>query len=434
MAGTKSLLLGPEWDSVVTDVEDAVESALQGILGAGDSIEAGELDDRIRKLCSERADAHPRVRNARDPRIAAAVARDAGYDLTGFGPIEPLLFDSRVDEVMVNAPDKVWVEMGGRIRQAPVRFRDDGHLASVISKIATADDRLCDPAHPLCDCTIHRPGTPFDGSRVNAVSTPINPDHPSLDIRKFRADKMTLEDLMGVGSFDQRCADFMNAMVRARMNVIISGGTGSGKSTLLNALSQTIPDDQRIVTIEDTCELQIRKPDVVRMEARPAGSEGTGRVTIRDCVVNSLRMRPDRIIVGECRDEEAFDMLQAMGTGHDGSLTTVHANSAREAVDERLVAMVQDAKPNMPVPTIRRNITNAVDVVVYLRRFRDGSRKVTEIAELQGMQGDVMTVASLIRYDVESGLWVPSGDRLTDAHMERFAINGVEINERWFRR
>lgn len=355
-------------------------------------------------------------------------------DLFFLGPIEGLLADPTVTEIMVNGPDDVRIERRGVILPTDVRFRSDDHIVSVINRIALADDRHCDKgSSPMTNATLHRPGTDFDGSRVNLVVPPIAVDHPLIDIRKFRQDMLTPQALIEAGEFDASVGEILEALVRARMNILIVGGTGSGKTTLLNVVSSYIPDDQRIITIEDTCELKLAKSHVVRMESRQKGTEGTGEVTIAQIVVNALRQRPDRIVVGECRSGEAFHMLQAMQTGHDGSLTTIHANNARHSLTrlEQMVQMAPDAS-TMPPDAIMSIITDAVDIVVHVRRWPDGRRRIAEIVEVQGMQGTVPTTAQLITYDESSGSWNSTGERLNKTHRERFLSNGVEIDEGWW--
>ena len=292
----------------------------------------------------------------------------------------------------------------------------------------------------MCDCKLRRRGASFDGSRVNAVWRPIAVDHPTLDIRKFRNDLLTPEALIGMDTMDEKIADFLRALVEARMNIIISGGTGSGKTTLLNAVSNFIPNDQRIITIEDTAELNLAKDHVIRLEGRQANSEGAGLITIRQLVRNTLRMRPDRIVVGECRGAESFDMLQAMGTGHDGSLTTLHANDARRALG-RLEMMMQMSEEGagMPNRSIRQFISDAVDFIVQTRRFRDGSRRITEVVEVCGMQGDVITTGNIFKFQEEGmvdgriqGSFVPGGDRMMRSHIVRFENAGIPVNDSWF--
>ena len=376
------------------------------------------------------------------PDEAEQAARSVADDLFLLGPIEPLLADPEVTEIMVNGPDDVYIEQRGKISKSEVRFRDDEHIMRVIQRIAADDNRRCDTASPLCDCTLHRPSAPFDGSRVNATSKPISVDHPTLDIRKFRTDKLTMASLMEGGTLDERQAEIIESLVRARMNIIIMGGTGSGKTTLLNAVSNYIPDDQRIITVEDTAELKLAKSHVLRMEARQANLEGRGAITIRQIIKNTLRQRPDRIVVGEVRGGEAFDLLQAMGTGHDGSLTTLHANNSRAALTRlQMLVQMSDEGANMPPAAIMRIITDAVDFVVNVRRYQDGTRKVAEIAEVQGMQGDVPTLSIISQFVQEGyegkrvvGSFQPTGDRFCQDHKERFANNGVDIDEGWFDR
>lgn len=276
---------------------------------------------------------------------------------------------------MVNAPDDVWVERAGLLQKTPVTFEDDEHVKFVINRIASADGRRCDEAQPLCDCILNRPGAIFNGSRVAATAKGIAVDHNILNIRKFRPDAVEPEDLMALGTFDQRMLEFMEAIVLGRMNVVIAGGTGSGKTTLLNACSSFIPDNQRIVTIEDAPELRLQKPHVVRKTARRPNIEGEGEITIRQLVIHALRERPDRIVVGECRGGEAFDMIQAMMTGHEGSLTTVHSSNAREATT-RLRSMIQQTGTEMRSEQIMELIASAIDFIVFVNRFDiDGSRQ-----------------------------------------------------------
>lgn len=365
----------------------------------------------------------------------ARVAQEAVNDLFLLGPLETLLFDESVTEIMVNAPDEVYVERFGKLQLSNVRLRDDEHILSIVSRLASEDDKHCDKGAPMCNATLHRPGTSFDGSRLNLTVPPVAVDHPTIDVRKFRADVVTPEALMAAGEYDGRCAEILSAMVRARMNILVMGGTGSGKTTLLNALSCYIPDSERIITVEDTVELKLDKPHLVRMTTRQRSSEGTGEITIHDLVINTLRQRPDRIIVGECRGEEAFDMLQAMSTGHDGSLTTIHANNARHALS-RLQMMIQMAESagNMNPVDIMKVITDAVDVVVHVKRWPNGERHIDEIVEIQGVNeaNGVPTVAPVVLFDEQTRTWVPTGEKLTPSHRARFESNGVEIDDRWW--
>lgn len=363
-------------------------------------------------------------------------------DLFQLGPIEGLLRDPEVTEIMVNAPDQVFVERRGKIADSGVHFFDDEHIERTITKIVSADNRRCDTNSPMCDCTLHRAGEAFDGSRVNAVWKPIAVDHPLLDIRKFRNDMLTPESLVEMGTMDERCAEIIRALVRGRMNIIIVGGTGTGKTTLLNAASNYIPDGERIITVEDTSELNLAKEHVVREEARQANSEGVGEITIRQLVKNTLRQRPDRIVVGECRGAEAFDMLQAMGSGHDGSLTTLHANDPRQAISRlQMCIQMSPEGAQMPASGILRIIADAVDFIVQIKRFSDGSRKVVSISEICGMQGDVVTMGEIIRFVQDHdrddgrihGEWVPGGDRFCESHRVRLENAGVEVDDDWFR-
>ncbi|HEY0582919.1 MAG TPA: CpaF family protein [Chloroflexota bacterium] len=316
-------------------------------------------------------------------------------DVIGFGPIEPLLSDPTVSEVMVNGPKKIYFERKGRLLLSDVQFDDDDHVRRIIDRIVSPLGRHVDEASPIVDARLP------DGSRVNVVIPPISLVGPTITIRKFTKEKLRVDDLIRFGSVTPEIADFLKACVHSRLNIVISGGTGSGKTTLLNVLSNFIPDDERIVSIEDSAELQIAKEHWIRLETRPANIEGTGAVTARDCMKSTLRMRPDRVIVGECRGGEALDMLQAMNTGHDGSLTTGHANTPRDMLS-RLETMVLMAGMDLPVRAIREQISSAVDVIVQQSRMRDGSRKVTHITEVQGMEGDKITLQDVFLFEQES--------------------------------
>ena len=309
----------------------------------------------------------------------------------GLGPIEPLLDDESISEVMVNGPGDVYIEQQGRLRRVPVRFIDARSLMSVIERIVTPLGRRIDEGAPMVDARL------ADGSRVNAIIPPLSLVGPVLTIRKFAKRRFDIDRLVEIGTMSQGMADFLRVCVEHRRNVVVSGGTGSGKTTLLNALSDFIPDSERIVTIEDAAELRLSQHHVISLEARPANVEGKGQVTIRDLVRNSLRMRPDRIVVGECRGGEALDMLQAMNTGHDGSMTTGHANSPRDLLS-RLEVMVLMSGMELPVRAIREQIASAVDVVVQQSRFKDGKRRVTDIVEVRGMEGDTILLQTLFKF------------------------------------
>jgi pilus assembly protein CpaF len=312
----------------------------------------------------------------------------------GFGPIQPLLDDATVTEVMVNGPQRVYIERKGRLSLTLVKFDDDDHVRRVIDRIILPLGRRVDIDSPLVDARLP------DGSRVNAVIPPVAIDGPSITIRKFGSKKLTVDDLINFGSMTPQMAEFLKACVVSRLNVVVSGGTGSGKTTLLNVLSSFIPDDERIVTIEDAAELQLHQEHVVRLESKRANLDGKGEVTIRDLVRNSLRMRPERIVVGECRGGEALDMLQAMNTGHDGSLTTLHANAPRDAIS-RLETLTLMAGLDFPLKVIREQIASAIELIVQQARLRDGTRRITQITEVAGMEGDTVVLQDLFKFNEE---------------------------------
>lgn len=318
-------------------------------------------------------------------------------DVLGYGPIDPLLHDESVTEIMVNGPDQVFVERAGKAGMAPVSFLDEDHLRRVIEKIVAQVGRRIDESSPLCDARLP------DGSRVNAVIPPLAIGGPFLTIRKFSKDPLGIEDLIGFGTLTPAAARFLQACIIGKLNVIISGGTGSGKTTTLNVMSSFIPEGERVITIEDAKELQLGQDHVLCLESRPANVEGKGQVSIRDLVKNSLRMRPDRIVVGECRGGEALDMLQAMNTGHDGSLTTVHANTPRDAMT-RIETLTMMAGYDLPIRAIREQMSSAVDLVIQIGRQRDGSRKISHITEVQGMEGDVIILQDIFLFDFSAGV------------------------------
>ncbi len=317
-------------------------------------------------------------------------------EILGFGPLQPLLEDDTITEIMVNGPKNVYVERKGKIVRVPVTFEGNDHVMRVIDRIVAPLGRRIDESSPYVDARLP------DGSRVNAVIPPISLVGPTLTIRKFSKNPITIEQLVSYGSITPEAVEFLKACVIARLNIIISGGTGSGKTTLLNVLSGFIPGDERILTIENAAELQLRQEHVVILESRPANIEGRGEITIRDLVINALRMRPERIIVGECRGAEALDMLQAMNTGHDGSMTTAHANSPRDALS-RIETMCLMAGMDLPIRAIREQVSSAVDLIVQQERMKDGSRKVTYITEVSGMEGDVITMTDLFVFE-QTGL------------------------------
>ncbi|WP_029894581.1 CpaF family protein [Desulfohalovibrio reitneri] len=313
-------------------------------------------------------------------------------EVLGLGPLEPFLKDETVNDILVNTYRQIFVERGGRLELAQARFKDDGHLRKIIDRIVSQVGRRVDESSPMVDARL------LDGSRVNAIIPPLALDGPSLSIRKFSKDPLELDDLISFKAIPPQMGEVLKAIVRSRLNVVISGGTGSGKTTLLNVLSRFIPREERIVTIEDAAELQLKQVHVVRLETRPANIEGRGEVTQRDLVKNCLRMRPDRIIVGEVRSSEALDMLQAMNTGHDGSLTTVHANSPRDAL-MRLETMVSMAGMNLPTLAMRRFISSAVDVIIQATRLADGTRKVISFQEVTGMEGEMITMQEIFSFE-----------------------------------
>ena len=355
-----------------------------------------------------------------------SISQEVLDEVFGLGPLEPLLADPSISDILVNTFDKVYVERKGLLEATSVQFRDDAHLMSIIDRIVSAVGRRVDESSPMVDARLP------DGSRVNAIIPPLAVDGPCLSIRKFTREPLTAEDLMAGNAFTAPMLELMQGCVRARLNILISGGTGAGKTTLLNVLSSYLSDRERIVTIEDAAELQLHQSHVVRLETRPPNIEGKGAIHQRQLLVNTLRMRPDRIIVGEVRGEEALDMLQAMNTGHDGSITTVHANSPRDALS-RLETMVAMSGLNIPDSAVRRQIASAIDLVIQVTRLSDGTRKVTNLAEITGMEGDVVTMQDIFIFRKRGikengevvGNFMPVGIRPKFA--ERLAVSGINL-------
>ena len=357
-------------------------------LAALDSASEQELRSEINAIANETLEDMGIVLN-RDER--QQLSQDLFFEVTGLGPLETLLKDDSVNDILVNGPQQIFVERNGKLELTDITFKDERHLLRIIDKIVSAVGRRVDESNPYVDARL------ADGSRFNAMVPPIAVDGSLVSIRKFKKDKLGIEDLVKFGAFTEEMAAYLQAAVSTRLNIIVSGGTGSGKTTTLNALSSFIDDSERILTIEDTAELQLQQTHVGRMESRPPNVEGKGGVSQRDCLKNALRMRPDRIIVGETRGEEVIDMLQARNTGHDGSMTTIHANSARDGIS-RLENMVAMAGIEMPIKAMRSQISSAVNLIVQASRLQDGSRRMTSITEITGMEGEVISMQEIFRY------------------------------------
>jgi pilus assembly protein CpaF len=343
----------------------------------------------IEKLVGDIATERRIQLNAREQRQLAA---ELVNDMLGLGPLQPLLDDETIADIMVNGPDRVFIEKSGKVTLSNVRFRDAGHVANICQRIAAAIGRRIDESSPMVDARL------MDGSRVNIVFPPLALDGPYVSIRKFTKRKMDFARLVAHGSCTPQVARILEIAGRSRLNVIISGGTGSGKTTLMNAMSRMIDPSERVITIEDAAELQLQQPHVVRMETRPASLEGRGEITQRDLVRNALRMRPDRVIIGEVRSSEAFDMLQAMNTGHDGSMSTIHANNTRDALT-RIENMVQMGNMGLPSKAIKTQIVGAVDMIVQVERHRDGGRRITQVTDIVGLEGDVVVLNDIFQFE-----------------------------------
>ena len=381
----------------IADIRTRVQERLVEVLGPrlydaslSDTELEGLVHQRLRELLDEE-----------EPGLSAQekllIVRQIGDSVLGLGPLEPFVRDPEVTEIMVNGWDSIYVERAGRLYWTGAKFHDDSQLRRTIDKIVGKVGRRIDESSPYCDARLP------DGSRVNAIIPPLAVDGAALTIRKFSADPYQAEDLISFGTLTRQTVDLLDACVRGRTNIIVSGGTGSGKTTTLNVLSSFIPDDERIITIEDAAELRLQQPHIVRLEYRPPNIEGKGEVTIRDLVRNALRMRPDRIVVGEVRGGEALDMMQAMNTGHDGSISTIHCNSPRDAL-ARLETMAMMSGMELGVRAIREQIASAVDVIVHQSRMKDGSRRITHVTEIVGMEGDIITLQDLFLFDYSAGI------------------------------
>ncbi len=388
-----------------------------------------ELETKVRQTLQEVLQSEETPLTTAD---RTRIAQDIADDILGYGPLEPYLRDPDITEVMVNGPGSIWIERAGRLYPVDGSFTDDAHLRRTIEKIVAKVGRRVDEASPMVDARLP------DGSRVNAIIPPLALDGALLTVRKFSADPYRVDDLVGFGTLTRSVADFLAACVRGRLNVLVSGGTGAGKTTTLNTLSSFIPTDERIVTIEDAAELQLDQEHVLRLEARPPNIEGKGQVSIRDLVRNALRMRPDRIVVGEVRDAAALDMLQAMNTGHDGSICTVHANSPRDVLS-RLETMVLMAGLDLPVRAVREQVSSAIDLIVHQTRFKDGSRRFTHVTEVVGMEGDVITLQDLFLFDYAMGIDDAGHFRgtlkstgLRPKFLEKLADQGIQLDPNMF--
>lgn len=410
--------------SEYAQVIDETHKEVATMLAKMDSVTETDLESLIDEFITEN---YPEIGRMDKGYITKSVQNE----ITGLGPLEDLIGDNSVSEIMVNGPNQVYVERKGKLVLSDVKFQDEEHVRRIIDRIVSPLGRRIDDSNPMVDARLK------DGSRVNAIIPPLALCGSTITIRKFSDTPLTIENLMGFGSLSPEMAGFLEAGVRGKLNILVSGGTGSGKTTLLNVLSAFIPHDERIVTIEDAAELKLMQDHVVSLESRPANLEGIGAITIRDLVRNALRMRPDRIVVGEVRGGETLDMLQAMNTGHDGSLTTAHANSARDAL-ARIETMVMMAGMDLPVTAIRQQVSGALDLVVQQARLRDGSRKITSICEITGMEGDIITTQEIFRYVVDG----MDNDNKFIGHFESTGVvphcsekiksNGVEVNNRWF--
>jgi pilus assembly protein CpaF len=417
--------------SVVTDsfaeLKNRVHLAVIGDLGP--RLSTADLDPQAQResiLVDIRAQLGREAGIAREDR--ERLAEEIADDILGHGPLERPLADDAVTEIMINGPYDIWVERGGRLHHTPIRFTDESHLRRIINKIVAQVGRRIDESSPMVDARLP------DGSRVNAVLPPLSLSGPLVTIRKFSKKRLGLADMIQLGTLNKDAVVFLEACVRAELNILVSGGTGSGKTTLLNAMSTAIPNEDRIVTIEDAAELRLNQRHVLRLEARPKNIEGEGEIPIRALVRNALRMRPDRIIVGEVRGSEALDMLQAMNTGHDGSLSTIHANAPRDAL-ARVETMVLMAGYDLPIRAIRQQVASALDLIVHLERLQDGSRRVTAVTEVQRMESDVITLQKIFQFTIEDvladrtvvGKLTSTGLRPTFAH--KFERHGVEMPE-----
>jgi pilus assembly protein CpaF len=380
-----------------------------------EAADEGHLRALVRTEIASLMDA---TETALSPEERQRLVQDIARDVMGLGPIEQLLADPTVDEIMVNGDRRIYVERSGVIEQTNVRFISEEHLRRVIDRIVSTVGRRIDESSPMVDARL------TDGSRVNAIVPPLSLDGSILTIRKFAKDPFSVEDLVAMGTLSREAASVLAACVKGGLNVLVSGGTGTGKTTLLNVLSSFVPSTERIITIEDAVELQLHQDHVIRLEARPPNIEGEGQITIRDLVRNALRMRPDRIIVGEVRGAEALDMLQAMNTGHDGSLSTVHANTPRDAL-ARLETMVLMAGFELPTRAIREQVASALDLIVQVARFRDGSRRISHVTEVVGMEGEIITLQDIFTYDFHGSRLTPTGVR--PSFLDRLADHGVTV-------
>ncbi len=414
------------------DLKESVHEGLLVQLGPklyDANLSPTELESMVRQALADVIAASDRPLTANDRQ---RITQEIADDILGYGPLEPYLRDDSVAEVMVNGPFNIWLERKGRLERVEGTFTDEAHLRRTIDKIVSRIGRRIDEASPMVDARLP------DGSRVNAVVPPLSIDGSSLTIRKFARDPLTAEHLIDFGTMTRKTADFLDACVRGRLNVIVSGGTGAGKTTTLNVLSAFIPGDERIVTIEDAAELQLRQEHVVRLESRPSNIEGKGEVSIRDLVRNSLRMRPDRIVVGEVRDASALDMLQAMNTGHDGSICTVHSNGPRDTL-ARLETLVLMAGMDLPMRAIREQVASAVDVIVHQSRLKDGTRRITHVTEVERMEGDVITLQDIFLFDHNAGfdhegrsLGTLKATGLRPKFLEKMAFSNVTVDPRTF--